>query len=67
LPYESAQEAIGLAINRVVYLDLDLGTGQRRVAQVLGVRRYDRESKQFVTDSLYHANHRGPVTLAKSR
>jgi pilus assembly protein CpaF len=56
LPYESVQEAIGLAINLVVHLDLDLETGQRRVGQVMGVRKYDRETKQFVTDSLYQAN-----------
>jgi hypothetical protein len=53
LPYESVQEAIGLAINLVVHLDLDLETGQRRVGQVMGVRKYDRATKQFVTASLY--------------
>jgi pilus assembly protein CpaF len=56
LPYESVQEAIGLAINLVVHLDLDLETGQRRVAQVMAVRKYDRDTKQFVCDSLYHTH-----------
>lgn len=53
LPHESVQEAIGLAIHLVVHLDLDLETGRRRVAEVLRVGGYDRETKQFVTDALY--------------
>lgn len=53
LPYESIQEAIGLAIHMVVHVDLDLETGHRLVAEVLDVTKYDHETKSFRMEHRY--------------
>jgi pilus assembly protein CpaF len=53
LPYESIQEAIGLAIHFVVHVDLDLKSGLRRVAQMIEVKDYDTQTNRFECESIY--------------
>src|SRR3984893_5421197 len=51
LPHASVREAIALAIDLVVHIARD--AGQRRITEVLAVRRYDAEPDRFEVEHLY--------------
>jgi len=51
LPHASVREAIALAIDLVVHIARD--AGQRRITEVLAVRRYDAKPDRFEVEHLY--------------
>ena len=51
LPHASVREAIALAIDLVVHIARE--AGQRRITELLAVRRYDAESDRFEVEHLY--------------
>src|SRR2546425_1538991 len=51
LPHGSAREAIALAIDLVVHIARD--AGQRRITELLAVRRYDAQPDRFEVEHLY--------------
>jgi len=51
LPHGSVREAIALAIDLVAHIARD--AGQRRITELLMVRRYDAESDRFEVEHLY--------------
>ena len=51
LPHASVREAIALAIDLVVHIARD--AGQRRITELLAVRRYDAKPDRFEVEHLY--------------
>lgn len=51
LPHASVREAIALAIDLVVHIARD--AGQRRITELLAVRRYDAQPDRFEVEHLY--------------